>query len=58
LDSEIATMINGVRALLSAQGAECVDLDIPLLEHILPIYYTLMPAEVASNLARFDGIRF
>ena len=24
----------------------------------MPIYYTLVPAEVSTNMARFDGIRF
>jgi aspartyl-tRNA(Asn)/glutamyl-tRNA(Gln) amidotransferase subunit A len=31
---------------------------LPVLEYALPIYYTLMPAEVSTNLSRFDGIRF
>jgi len=26
--------------------------------YAVPMYYTLMPAEVSTNLARFDGIRF
>jgi aspartyl-tRNA(Asn)/glutamyl-tRNA(Gln) amidotransferase subunit A len=31
---------------------------LPLLEDAIAIYYSLMPAEVSTNLARFDGIRF
>jgi aspartyl-tRNA(Asn)/glutamyl-tRNA(Gln) amidotransferase subunit A len=30
----------------------------PLLSHALEAYYIIMPAEVSTNLARFDGIRF
>ena len=30
----------------------------PILDYSVPIYYILMPAEVSTNLARFDGIRF
>jgi aspartyl-tRNA(Asn)/glutamyl-tRNA(Gln) amidotransferase subunit A len=30
----------------------------PILKQALAIYYTLMPAEATTNLARFDGIRF
>jgi aspartyl-tRNA(Asn)/glutamyl-tRNA(Gln) amidotransferase subunit A len=30
----------------------------PILAYSVPIYYILMPAEVSTNLARFDGIRF
>ena len=31
---------------------------LPILNESLAIYYTLMPAEVSTNLSRFDGIRF
>ena len=31
---------------------------LPVLKDALAIYYTLMPAEVSTNLSRFDGLRF
>jgi len=34
------------------------EVDLPILKYSVPIYYILMPAEVSTNLARFDGIRF
>jgi aspartyl-tRNA(Asn)/glutamyl-tRNA(Gln) amidotransferase subunit A len=34
------------------------ELDLPILNNCISIYYTLSPAEVSTNLARFDGIRF
>ena len=40
------------------QWAEIVELDFPLLKYMVAVYYILMPAEVSTNLARFDGIRF
>ncbi len=43
---------------LEASGYELVDVDMSLAEHSLAVYYILMPAEVSSNLARFDGIRY
>lgn len=39
-------------------GYEIVDIEIPLMEYSLAVYYVLMPAEVSTNLSRFDGIRF
>ena len=30
----------------------------PLLKHALALYYVLVPAEVSSNMARFDGVRY
>jgi len=32
--------------------------DVPMLGYGLPVYYIMMPAEVSSNLARYDGIRY
>ncbi len=43
---------------LRAAGHTIVDVDLPLFEKGLAAYYIVMPAEVSSNLARFDGIRF
>jgi aspartyl-tRNA(Asn)/glutamyl-tRNA(Gln) amidotransferase subunit A len=43
---------------LKALGYEIVDIEVPFMEYSLAVYYVLMPAEVSTNLARFDGIRF
>lgn len=43
---------------LRTLGYEIVDIEVPLMEYSLAVYYVLMPAEVSTNLARFDGIRF
>lgn len=39
-------------------GYELVDVSLPLLKYSLAVYYIIMPAEVSSNLARYDGIRY
>lgn len=44
--------------ILEQQGYEIVDIDLPLSQASLAVYYILMPAEASSNLARFDGIRY
>jgi len=45
-------------ATLEAQGHKIVDVSVPLMEKGLAAYYIVMPAEVSSNLARFDGVRY
>ncbi|GAA2104749.1 Asp-tRNA(Asn)/Glu-tRNA(Gln) amidotransferase subunit GatA [Brevibacterium salitolerans] len=45
-------------ALAQAAGAEIVEIDMPSLSYALDAYYLLMPSEVSSNLARYDGMRF
>ncbi len=58
LDPEILSVFESSLEKLKVQGYEIVDVDMPLSEHALAVYYILQPAEVSSNLARFDGIRF
>jgi aspartyl-tRNA(Asn)/glutamyl-tRNA(Gln) amidotransferase subunit A len=43
---------------LKQAGYEVVDVSLPLIKYSLPAYYIIMPAEVSSNLARYDGIRY
>ncbi len=43
---------------LKSLGYEIVDVSLPLMKYSLAVYYILMPAEVSSNLARYDGIRY
>ncbi|MBP6881511.1 MAG: Asp-tRNA(Asn)/Glu-tRNA(Gln) amidotransferase subunit GatA [Candidatus Pacebacteria bacterium] len=43
---------------LKAVGHTIVDIELPLFEQGLAAYYIVMPAEVSSNLARYDGIRY
>jgi len=35
-----------------------VDVKMPDLEYSLPVYYVIMPAEVSSNMARYDGVKY
>jgi aspartyl-tRNA(Asn)/glutamyl-tRNA(Gln) amidotransferase subunit A len=39
-------------------GYEIVEVDIPDLNKALAIYYVICPAEVSSNMGRYDGVRY
>lgn len=39
-------------------GAEIKEISLPMSKYALAAYYILMPAEVSTNLARLDGIRY
>jgi len=43
---------------LKAQGCEIRDIALPTIRYSLAVYYIIMPAEVSSNLARFDGVKY
>ena len=57
----LAADVNGaVRAALAEfekLGATLVDVSLPRTELSIPVYYIIAPAE-ASNLSRFDGVRY
>lgn len=44
--------------LLKSLGAQTVEISLPHTEYALGIYYIIAPAEAASNLARYDGVRY
>jgi aspartyl-tRNA(Asn)/glutamyl-tRNA(Gln) amidotransferase subunit A len=58
LDPAIKSGITAVISQLEAAGAEVHEVDLPAAELALACYYILVPAEVSSNLARYDGIKF
>ena len=39
-------------------GVTLVEVDLPLTELSIPVYYVIAPAEASSNLSRFDGVRY
>lgn len=43
---------------LKAAGHIIEEVDLPMAKYALAIYYIVVPAEVSSNLARFDGVRY
>ncbi len=58
LDPAIKERLLDYIAKLKQAGVVVDEVSLPLLDYVIPIYYTICPAEVSSDLARFDGIRF
>lgn len=58
LDPQVAKLIT--RALNSYEklGAQVIEISLPNANYANECYYIIMSAEVSSNLARYDGIRF
>jgi aspartyl-tRNA(Asn)/glutamyl-tRNA(Gln) amidotransferase subunit A len=54
----IAQAIEAAIAGFRTLGATTVDVSLPNVDHSLPVYYVISPAEASSNLARFDGVRY
>lgn len=45
-------------ALVTAAGADVVEVSCPSFVHALAAYYLVLPSEASSNLAKFDAMRF
>ncbi len=58
LDPRIGSVIHGVLEELVSDGATITEVDLPLLDASIPVYYLISSAEASSNLSRFDGVRF
>ena len=58
VDSKISNLVNEKIKLLEKSGAEISQVSLPYSQYALAVYYIIQPAEVSSNLARFDGIRY
>ena len=58
LDSRIADAVLAVVEELKKLGASVKEISLPNMQHAIPAYYVIAPAEASSNLSRFDGVRF
>ncbi|MEI7758900.1 MAG: Asp-tRNA(Asn)/Glu-tRNA(Gln) amidotransferase subunit GatA [bacterium] len=58
LNKDIKDSIDELIVKLKSAGVEIVDISLPILPSALAVYYILCPAEVSSNLSRYDGQRF
>ncbi len=58
LDPEIEKNIQGVIETFKKEDVEFVEVSLPHTKYGISVYYIIQPAEVSSNLGRFDGIRY
>lgn len=58
MDADVLQAFEATLEKLKGEGYEIRDVEMPTLPYGLAVYYVIMPAEVSTNLARFDGIRY
>ena len=58
LDSGVRAVFETSLGVLVDAGAQLVDIELPHFDLAVACYYVLCTAEAASNLARYDGLRF
>lgn len=58
VDAEVRQAVSLYADTLRSHGHTVETVSMPMLQHALAIYYIVVPAEISSNLARYDGVRY
>lgn len=58
VDTEVRQAVSQYANILRSHGHTVETVSMPMLQHALAIYYIVVPAEISSNLARYDGVRY
>ena len=58
LDAWVKEWILEAAEKMKELWAEIVDISLPMTQYAIAAYYIICPAEVSTNLARLDGIRY
>ncbi len=58
VDADVRQRVTEYVEKLRANGHIVEEVSMPILKYALGAYYIIVPAEVSSNLARYDGIRY
>ena len=58
VDAEVRQAVSQYADTLRSHGHIVETVSMPMLQHALAIYYIVVPAEISSNLARYDGVRY
>lgn len=58
LDGAVGEQVQAAIRQLETLGVTIVEVSLPTTPYALAAYYIIMPAEVSSNLARYDGVRY
>jgi len=58
VDSEVRQRVEEYIEKLRTAGHTVEEISMPIVKYALAMYYIIVPAEISSNLARYDGIRY
>ncbi|MGH7218041.1 MAG: Asp-tRNA(Asn)/Glu-tRNA(Gln) amidotransferase subunit GatA [Candidatus Microsaccharimonas sp.] len=58
VDPEVRARTTEYVEAMKVKGHTIEEVSLPILKYALAIYYIVVPAEVSSNLGRYDGIRY
>lgn len=58
VDEQVRSRVNEYVERLRGAGHTVEEVNMPITKYTLAMYYIIVPAEISSNLARYDGVRY
>lgn len=58
LDADVLANFNDSVKKLTILGHTVKDISLPTIPHSLAVYHIIMPAELSTNLSRYDGVKY
>jgi len=58
INSEVKEAVLAAAEVYKKLGAKIIDISLPMTQYGIATYYVIQPAEVSSNLGRYDGIKY
>lgn len=58
VDDQVKNLVLDYTKRMESLGFVVEEVDLPMVKYSLGIYYIVTPAEIMSNLARYDGVRY
>ena len=58
IDIEVDKLVKKAIKELENKGAEIIEISLPNTAYAIAVYYIITPAELSSNLSRYDGIKY
>ncbi|MGB8468333.1 MAG: Asp-tRNA(Asn)/Glu-tRNA(Gln) amidotransferase subunit GatA [Candidatus Babeliales bacterium] len=58
IDPEVGCALSEAVKMLEKLGAQIIPVSLKTMEHAAAVYFIISRAQAASNLARFDGVRY
>lgn len=58
LEKEVEKSVIAASQVFKKDGVEVVEVSLPHTKYAISVYYIIQPAEVSSNLGRYDGVRY
>jgi len=58
MDKDVKKIVEQAIKRIEGLGVRVEEVSLPYTKYAIPVYYIIVPSEVSSNLARYDGIKY